>query len=169
MNLPDKIVRAIELLPFADRGQVYAATISYMLNDAEPDLDLLSDTARGTFMLVLNVLKPILRRRRRDAERRARRRAERAAALSAPEVCESRAVPVAPAEIPDCMPASAPAPLPEFAAAPVPDIYGTAPVYEDYPVPAATAVPMAPRLNRAARRKMARDLRKHRSQPGLRG
>ena len=71
MNIPENIIEAIELLPFADRGQAFAAIITYMREEIDPIPGSLSDTAQAAFILAKAILIPILRRRKRYAARKA--------------------------------------------------------------------------------------------------
>lgn len=73
MNIPDKVINAVEMLHPADRGQVYCAIIRYMHDGAEPDFEM-SGTAKGIFLLAKMMLDPVLRRRRRDAAYRRRKK-----------------------------------------------------------------------------------------------
>ena len=73
MNIPDKIIEAIEILPASERGMVYCAVIGFMRNGEEPDFEM-NDIARAAYILAREVLDPILRRRRRDAANRLRKR-----------------------------------------------------------------------------------------------
>ena len=77
MTLPDKIIEAAEHLPFIDKAQVYAALVAYIASETEPYADMMSENAKAFFDLHIDLLKRILRRRKRDAERRARKRMER--------------------------------------------------------------------------------------------
>lgn len=73
MNIPDKIIEIIEMIPVADRGFVYCAVVNYMSHGTDPDFEM-SGTARGIFELVKINLDPILKRRRRDAANRLRKK-----------------------------------------------------------------------------------------------
>lgn len=75
MNIPNKIIEAIELLSFADQGQVLAAVVGFMKDETKPDETQMSDVARATFMLVETILRPIMRRRKRDKACRDAKRA----------------------------------------------------------------------------------------------
>ena len=73
MNLPEKIIEAIEILPATERGMVYCAVIGFMRTGNEPDFEM-TEIARAAYILAREVLDPILRRRRRDAARRLRKK-----------------------------------------------------------------------------------------------
>lgn len=73
MNIPEKIVEAIELLPIVERGQLYCAVIGFMRNGTDPDFEM-TDVARASYILARKVLEPILRRRKRDAANRLRKK-----------------------------------------------------------------------------------------------
>lgn len=113
MTLPDKIVKATEHLPFADKAQVYAALVAYIATETEPYVGLMSENAKAFFDLSLDVLRPILRRRKRDAARRARKRREREEQKKAanrvnetvePEASEQAATEASPSEVPQTLP-----------------------------------------------------------------
>lgn len=88
MNIPDKIIEIIEMIPVADRGFVYCAVVNYMHSGNEPDFEM-SGTARGIFELVKINLDPILKRRKRDAANRLRKKQLRAEAKSESQAAQS--------------------------------------------------------------------------------
>lgn len=75
MNIPNHIIEAIEVLPFADRALAYAAIIQFMKDGSEVEESQMTPTAYSAFRLARLVLIPILRRRKRDAANRAAKRA----------------------------------------------------------------------------------------------
>ena len=79
--IPDKIVEALELLPFIHRAQAYAAVVYYMKHEKDSEeLEEMGETARSAYILAKAILMPILRRRKRAA---ARRRAKREQSIEA--------------------------------------------------------------------------------------
>ena len=64
MYIPDKIIDALETLPFDDRCQALCAIVSYMRTGVEPS-EPLSPVAEAAFRLARIIIDPILRRRAR--------------------------------------------------------------------------------------------------------